>query len=683
MKRTTVPALGAALLLSIAGPGMPSAGPLEVLPAGSFTSMTYNYLTGRAKGVWNDVRDPRVAAINTAAEIADHKSWVRARVLQRIGGLPSAAGSLNVRFAGTLDRDGYKVDKLIYESQANFHVTANLYRPETGTSPFPAVVGIPGHATEGKAYPDYQKVWIALAKRGFVVLAVDPFGHGERFEHWDAANDRPLAGKSGTDEHTIAGTKMYLTGTNPVRWMAFDVMRGIDYLHTRPDVDTDRIAVVGNSGGGAQTNWLAALEPRLAAAGPSCAVYSWETLWRSPGGLNDAEQNLFGFVGDGLSHADLYAPFAPRPLKILAATRDYNPTAGTREAFNELKTHYYDVLGRPNDIAMFEHDDQHGWTKPRREATVEWLEEVLMGTTAGYVEPDPFPTEPPENLRATPNGQVHDTGGPGGATTHSLNYAIAARLHGGRAALATADLRGLVRARLAMGTWSGVPAATAKGTLSGTGYTGYRVDKVTLATEGGITVPALAFVPAGYSGRRPGVLYLNDAGKAADASDTGPIAKVARSGRVVLAIDARQWGESAYPACSGYSCKNHGVAVRALMLGRNLVGMQTRDALRALDYLASRPEVDATNIAVIGKTNAGVPALFTAFLDARVRKVNLTLAPRSYLSVANTQRPGEVMGIVINKVLADFDLPDLEGALGTKVRRTTATNPDYVAWLNS
>jgi cephalosporin-C deacetylase-like acetyl esterase len=152
------------------------------------------------------------------------------------------------------------------------------------------------------------------------------------------------------------------------------------------------------------------------------------------------------------------------------------------------------------------------------------------------------------------------------------------------------------------------------------------------------------------------VLYLNDAGKAADASDTGPIAKVARSGRVVLAIDARQWGESAYPACSGYSCKNHGIAVRALLLGRNLVGMQTRDALRALDYLASRPEVDATNLAVIGKTNAGVPALFAAFLDARVRKVNLTRAPRSYLSVANTQRPGEVMGIVINKVLADFDL---------------------------
>ena len=185
MRAKAVPALGAALLLSIASPGMSSAGPLEVLPAGSLTSMTYNYLTGRAKGVWNDVRDPRVAAINTAAETADHKSWVRARVLERIGGLPAAANSLNVRFAGTLDRDGYKIDKLIYQSQANLHVTANLYRPEAGTPPFPAVVGIPGHATEGKAYPDYQKVWIALARRGFVVLAVDPFGHGERFEHWE------------------------------------------------------------------------------------------------------------------------------------------------------------------------------------------------------------------------------------------------------------------------------------------------------------------------------------------------------------------------------------------------------------------------------------------------------------------------------------------------------------------
>jgi hypothetical protein len=247
----------------------------------------------------------------------------------------------------------------------------------------------------------------------------------------------------------------------------------------------------------------------------------------------------------------------------------------------------------------------------------------------------------------------------------------------------------LVRGRLAMGAaWSGLPPATALGTLSGTGYNGYRIDKVSLATEAGapngITVPALLFVPtASAAGKRPGVLYLNGAGKAADASDTGPIAAIARSGRVVLAIDARQWGESAYPACKGYDCKNHQNAVRALMLGRNLVGMQTRDALRALDYLASRPEVDPANLAVIGKANAGVSALFTSFINPNVKKVHLAATPASYLGIAGTQRPGELMDIVIGKVLADFDLPDLEARLPGRVTRTATTNADYAAWLDS
>ncbi len=72
--------------------------------------------------------------------------------------------------------------------------------------------------------------------------------------------------------------------------------------------------------------------------------------------------------------------------------------------------------------------------------------------------------------------------------------------------------------------------------------------------------------------------------------------------------------------------------------------------------------------------------MFTAFLDGRVKKVHLTSTPASYLTLANTQRPGEVMDLIINKVLADFDLPDLEKALGSKVTRASGT-PDYVKWL--
>ncbi len=570
---------------------------LLVMPKNSLLNMTFTYLTGIATPLWRNLRDPRLAAINTAGEVADHAAFVRAKVLEKMGGLPQPSSSLGVKITGTLDRDGYQVDKLTYQSQDGFYVTANLYRPKTGSAPYPTVVGIPGHASDGtsKAYDVYQRVFIALAKRGFLVFVIDPFGQGERAEEGKPG--------SGSSEHNDAGIRMYLTGTNPLRWMIFDVMRGVDYLLSRPDVDAKRLAVIGNSGGGAQTNFVAAIDSRFDAAGPSCGAYSEEAMWSSNGGLNDAEQNLFGYIEDGLSHADLYAGFATKPVKIFAGTQDRNPTKGSREAFADIRDHFYQPLGQPQNVEYFESNDGHGWLLPRREATVEWLEKIFNNRIVDYKEPDPFPTETAKSLWATPNGSVYGAGGPGGSKTQALNYAIAQKLYASRAALTTGDLPGLVRSRLEMGSWSGLPSATAKGTVSGTGYT---IEKVALSTEAGITVPGLVFKPSGGSGQRPGVLYLNNLGKGADASGTGPLAAIARSGRVVLAIDARQWGESAYPACKGDNCKNFTMAQRTLLIGRNLVGMQTRDALRALDYLASRSDVDAASLAVIGKSNAGV-----------------------------------------------------------------------------
>jgi hypothetical protein len=94
--------------------------------------------------------------------------------------------------------------------------------------------------------------------------------------------------------------------------------------------------------------------------------------------------------------------------------------------------------------------------------------------------------------------------------------------------------------------------------------------------------------------------------------------------------------------------------------------------------------VDAANLAVIGKANAGVSALFTTFLNSKVKKVHLAGTPASYLGITGTQRPGEMMDIVIGKVLAYFDLPDLEAKLVGRVTRTAAANVvDYVAWLGA
>ena len=272
--------------------------------------MVDGYLTGIAKGQW-EARAARVAAIRTPAEVRARQDYIRKTLLEEIGGLPGKT-PLNARIRGTLDRGGYRIEKLIYESQPHYYVTANVYVPATGKPPFPAVLGTAGHSLDGKAYDGYQRVWISLAKRGILVLAYDPPGQGERLEYLDRATGKGLLGGGGTGEHTMAGAQCLLTGTNIARYFIWDGIRAFDYLLTRPDVDPQRIGVAGNSGGGTQSSYLAAFEPRLAAAAPSCYLTSWEKLWAGSG-PQDAEQDFAGFLKDGLDFPDFLIAFAPKP----------------------------------------------------------------------------------------------------------------------------------------------------------------------------------------------------------------------------------------------------------------------------------------------------------------------------------------------------------------------------------
>ncbi|HMN29498.1 MAG TPA: hypothetical protein PKE45_15215, partial [Caldilineaceae bacterium] len=129
---------------------------------------------------------------------------VRANFLSAIGGLPERTGALNAQCTGRIERPGYTIEKLIYESQPNFFVTAALYVPQGLAERAPAVVFVHGHWDQGKSAPEYQAVCIDLARNGFVVLAVDPPGQGERKQYYD-----PLSGELRiphcTDEHTYAG----------------------------------------------------------------------------------------------------------------------------------------------------------------------------------------------------------------------------------------------------------------------------------------------------------------------------------------------------------------------------------------------------------------------------------------------------------------------------------------------
>jgi cephalosporin-C deacetylase-like acetyl esterase len=444
--------------------------------------MVDRYLTAIAKSQW-EARAKSVAAIRTPAQVKERQAYIRKKMLEEVGGLQEKT-PLNARITGTLDRGDYKVEKLVYESVPHFYVTANVFVPKTGTPPYPAVLGTAGHSGDGKANELYQRVWVSLAKRGFVVLAYDPPGQGERLGYLIPGTNKSQFSPGGTTEHTMAGTQCLLTGTNVARYFINDGVRAFDYLLTRSDVDPKRIAVAGNSGGGTQSSYMAAFETRLAAAAPSCYLTSWEKLWPGPG-PQDGEQNFVNFLKDGLDFPDFLIAFGPKPIQMATAIKDFFPIDGARATYAEARR-IFEVLGAGDRVGFFEYDDPHGWSKPRREATYRWFERWFHNKQDDGAEPD-FKVDAPKDLQATETGQVGTTFRDA-ETVQSLNAALAEKIYARRAGASGRNIPALVRARLAVTSERGIPAFEKHGEIE---RQGYKVEKIEMQPEPGITVPAL------------------------------------------------------------------------------------------------------------------------------------------------------------------------------------------------
>lgn len=616
------------------------------------------YLTAMAARMWTG-RDARVAQIRTPAEVEERQRYIHSKIGELLGGFPERT-PLNAHITGSFARDGYRVEKLIFESRPKLYVTADVYVPASGHAPYPAVLGVSGHSDASKATPIYQRGWISLAKRGYLVLAFDPPGQGERTFFYDAELGRSRL-PTGTAEHTSVGLQCFLTGGSLAQFLVWDGIRAVDYLLTRQDVDPKRLAVAGNSGGGTQAAYLAAMEPRLAAAAPSCFMTSSEKLWTDLG-PQDAEQNIAGFLAAGLDIKDFALSMAPKPFQMLAATRDFFPIAGTREAFAEAKR-IYAVLGHPEGVNFFEFDDTHAWSQPRREATYRWFQRWLNDQPLDEGVETQFDVEPEANLWATATGQLETS--LKGETVQSINAREAARLASARPVLSGDALKQAIVRRIApIAREPRGPMATL---LGETGRDGYRIVKMTLASGEGIAMPAILVVPAGGAPRKPAVVYLNPAGTAADTAPGGDIDALTRAGQIVLAPDLPAWGEPARdrnarpPHTSLYR-----TSMRAILVGRTIPGMQVTGLVSAIDYLESLPNVEAGRIGVFAKGNAGAVALYGAALEPRIRKVVCEGGPVSYLDIARARFHGEIADLLVPGVLRDFDLPDVAAALAPR-----------------
>jgi len=520
---------------------------------------------------------------------------IRDRMAALLGGLPEQKTPLNPQVLGRFERPGYRVEKIVFDSLPNFHVTADLYLPTQTQPPFPAVLGVAGHSDNGKASATYQHAWISLARRGFAVLAYDPPGQGERLEYFDPALGYSRVG-AGVNEHIMAGLQCLLTGAPIARYFVWGGIRAVDYLTSRPDIDPRRIAVAGNSGGGTQAALLAVFEPRLAAVVSSCYITSWKELLAGPG-PQDAEQILPGFLAKDLDFADYIRAFAPKPFLVTSATRDFFPIAGARATAKAV----------PN-AEFFEYDDTHGWSKPRREAAYAFLDKHLLRLDRDAHEA-PLVTEPESVLWVTPTGQLANSLGT--ESVFTLNRKLAETLYPVRKAVSLKDpndLRRLVATRL----WPSNPPIHSPAPVApqpGPALLAIDIPEADLAPLRAAGLPVTAVTLEALPSGRGGY--------------TGAYQAAARewlfNGSLPSKDVALVW--DAWEQASGHGARPVG-----------LWGKGNR---------------------------AGVAALLTAALEPRVAAVLAEKTLTSYYAATQSYLHNNLAEVVIPGVLADFDLPDL------------------------
>ncbi|HOK08371.1 MAG TPA: prolyl oligopeptidase family serine peptidase [Candidatus Hydrogenedens sp.] len=305
--------------------------------------------------------------------IESYKKEKRELLWNLLGGRPEPT-PLNPKIIRTGQKKTYRYEVLHFESRPNFYVTSVLYLP-LSPPPYSAVLIPCGHSLEAKGYKEYQKLGILLAQNGISALIYDPPGQGERITF---IKDNGEPDIWGTTEHTVLGLGCILLGTNYAQYEIWDGIRAVDYIQSRNDIRKEKIGCSGNSGGGTQTAYLMAIEPRIYASAPSCYLTSWERLLNTIG-PQDAEQNIFSQIKYGLDHSMYLFLHAPNPVLICCATRDFFDISGTWNTFREAKR-LYTKLGVNPLCDLIEINEEHGLKKITREEIVErmlwWLDGI-------------------------------------------------------------------------------------------------------------------------------------------------------------------------------------------------------------------------------------------------------------------------------------------------------------------
>jgi dienelactone hydrolase len=535
---------------------------------------------------------------------------LRERLRAAYGEFPAHPCPLEPRPLGVLQRDGYHIERLIFQSRPGIWVTANAYVP-AGGGRRPAVLSVHGHWRWARVDPVPHARAVGLVKLGYFVLAVDAFGAGER-----AIQPGP-----GTYHGALLGAATWPAGIPLLGLQIYDNMRAVDYMLTRPEVDGDKLAITGASGGGNQSMNAGAWDERFKAVVPVCSIGTYDAYLGAACCVCEVLPGALSFAEEG----DILALVAPRALMVVNATQDGHQFSVGEAAKSIARARpVFELLGAGHRIRHAIFESRHDYNKPMREALYGWLAKHLRGEGDASPIPEPATTlEEVDALRCFP-----DSVRPKEFTL--LPAFVGQTMRRRAAAIREPDhLERWESQALLMRTWlerrvfGGFPAGDAPvpaESKSVAEQDGHRIESLVLWPEPEMPVPAYLIRRAERSGPLPTVLVIDPAGK--DTVADGKLAAtLVQLGWQVLTVDLRATGETAPPRDAIAGVPDHNSSEWSIWIGRPLLGQWCWDALKAIEFLNGRPDVDRSRFSIVGIGAAGLVAMAAAALDERVRAV--------------------------------------------------------------
>jgi hypothetical protein len=581
----------------------------------------------------------------TLEEWARHKELLRRKLLDSWGGFPREPCELAPRKLGEIPRDGYRVEKIVFQTRPGVLMTANAYVPD-GAGKRPAVLCVHGHWRGAKQDPVPQARCIGLAKLGFFVLAVDAFGAGERG-----------IGKALGEYHgEMTGALLWPSGLSLSGIQVYENMRAVDYLQTRPEVDGTKVGITGASGGGNQTMYAGAFDERFSCVVPVCSVGTYCSYL-------GAACCVCEVVPDAVTYTEewgLLAMVAPRALMVINATKDaFQFSVGEAQQSIARAQHVFRLFGQAWKAAHTIFESGHDYGKEMREAMYGWMTLHLKGEGKGspIAEP-PLAVEDPETLRCYPGESRPDDFLTlprfAAAETDKIIVAINSNRpdhleHWKNTAM---QMRHALEHQV-LGGFSAAPAA--KGTAASPVIDLANDSVRVIEPEPGIEVQIR--VDSGRTPEKPLAIVVDlDGSEHARATDLAKA--LASAGWTRVFLDLRATGRYAVAGDRIGRAPDHNSAEWSLWTGRPLLGQWIMDVRAAVEAISQGNPEALERTTFIGVGPASLVALGAAIYEPRIARLVMVDSLASFKS--DVPYVNQRMGTVAPRMVrAAGDVPQL------------------------